>query len=187
MPDTIKLLEENIRMLFDTNCSNIFFESPPRMMTIKTKISLVFNIFSLFLIFVRSVSICLDLFLLGLILYGILYISGLGWLSPFSHYGIFSYCLFRYFLRAFISLSSPSGTPIMQMFMHLIMSQCSHFFSFFFSLFCSMAAISPILSYSSLIHFSASFTVLLTPSNILLISFIIFFNSVWMFFISSLC
>ena len=36
-PDTIKLLEENIgRTLFDINCSNIFFDPPPREMKIKT-------------------------------------------------------------------------------------------------------------------------------------------------------
>ena len=38
-PDTKKLLEENIgRMLFDTNHSNILFDTPPRIMTIKTQI-----------------------------------------------------------------------------------------------------------------------------------------------------
>ena len=38
--DTIKLLEENIgRTLFDINHSKIFFESPPRVMEIKTKIN----------------------------------------------------------------------------------------------------------------------------------------------------
>ena len=36
-PDTIKLLEENRgRMLFDINHSNILFDPPPRIMTIKT-------------------------------------------------------------------------------------------------------------------------------------------------------
>ena len=39
-PDTIKLLEENIgRTLFDINHSKIFFDSPPRVMEIKTKIN----------------------------------------------------------------------------------------------------------------------------------------------------
>ena len=39
-PDTIKLLEENIgRTLFDINPSKIFFDSPPRIMEIKTKIN----------------------------------------------------------------------------------------------------------------------------------------------------
>ena len=38
-PDTIKLLEENIgRTLFDINHSKIFFDPPPRVMEIKTKI-----------------------------------------------------------------------------------------------------------------------------------------------------
>ena len=39
-PDTIKLLEENIgRTLLDINCSKIFFDPPPRVMKIKTKIN----------------------------------------------------------------------------------------------------------------------------------------------------
>ena len=39
-PDTIKLLEENIgRTLFDIKQSNIFFDPPPRVMEIKTKIN----------------------------------------------------------------------------------------------------------------------------------------------------
>ena len=39
-PDTIKLLEENIgRTLFDINHSKIFFDSPPRAMNIKIKVS----------------------------------------------------------------------------------------------------------------------------------------------------
>ena len=39
-PDTIKLLEENIsRTLFDINHSKIFFNSPPGVMEIKTKIN----------------------------------------------------------------------------------------------------------------------------------------------------
>ena len=38
--DTIKLLEENIgRTLFDINGSKICFDSPPRVMKIKTKIN----------------------------------------------------------------------------------------------------------------------------------------------------
>ena len=39
-PDTIKLLEENTgRTLFDINLSKIFFDPPPRVMAIKTKIN----------------------------------------------------------------------------------------------------------------------------------------------------
>ena len=39
-PHTIKLLEENIgRRLFDINRSKIFFDPPPRVMKIKTKVN----------------------------------------------------------------------------------------------------------------------------------------------------
>ena len=39
-PDTIKLLEENIgKTHFDINHSKIFFDPPPRVMEIKTKIN----------------------------------------------------------------------------------------------------------------------------------------------------
>ena len=39
-PDTLKLLEENIgRTLFDINYSKIFFDPPPKVMEIKTKIN----------------------------------------------------------------------------------------------------------------------------------------------------
>ena len=39
-PDTMKLLEENIgKALFDINNSKIFFDPPPRVMKIKTKIN----------------------------------------------------------------------------------------------------------------------------------------------------
>ena len=39
-PDTIKLLEENIgKTLFDINHSKIFYDPPPRVMIIKTKIN----------------------------------------------------------------------------------------------------------------------------------------------------
>ena len=39
-PDTIKLLEENIgRTLFNINHSKIFYDAPPRVLKIKTKIN----------------------------------------------------------------------------------------------------------------------------------------------------
>ena len=39
-PDIIKLLEKNIgRTLIDINCSKIFFDLPPRVVKIKTKIN----------------------------------------------------------------------------------------------------------------------------------------------------
>ena len=36
---------------------------------------------------------------------------------------VFCYSLFKHFLRPFLSLSSPSGTPMMQMLVHLMVSQ----------------------------------------------------------------
>ena len=40
MPATIKLLEENVgRTLFDINHSKIFYDAPPRILKIKTKIN----------------------------------------------------------------------------------------------------------------------------------------------------
>ena len=40
MPDTIKLLEENIgKTIFDINHNKIFFDPPARVMEIKTKIN----------------------------------------------------------------------------------------------------------------------------------------------------
>ena len=37
-PDIIEVLEEDIgRILFDINCSNIFLDSPPRIIKIKIK------------------------------------------------------------------------------------------------------------------------------------------------------
>ena len=48
----------------------------------------------------------------------------------------FSYYLFKYLLSSFLSLFSPSGTPIMWMLVRLMLSQrslkLSSFFSFFF-------------------------------------------------------
>ena len=39
-PETVKLLEENIgRTLFDINHSKIIYDTPPRIMEIKTKIN----------------------------------------------------------------------------------------------------------------------------------------------------
>ena len=39
-PDTIKVLEENVgRTLYDIDHSNIFFDPPPRVMEIKTKLN----------------------------------------------------------------------------------------------------------------------------------------------------
>ena len=75
---------------------------------------------------------------------------------------VFSYYLLKYFLRYFLSLSPPSGTPIMWMLVHLMLSQRSHAIAFhsflywYFSVFGPAAVISIILSSRSFIHSSAS-------------------------------
>ena len=94
-----------------------------------------FNICSLCLIFVSLINMCLGIFLLGFILYGTLRASWTWVAISFSMFGkfltisssnIFSY---PYFF-------SSSGSPIIWMLVHLVLSQRSlRLFSFLFSLF----------------------------------------------------
>ena len=95
---------------------------------------------------------------------------------------VFSYYLFKYFLGSLFSLSSPSGTPIMQMLVDLRLFQRSQsvfifFFSILFSILCSVAVIFTILSSRSLVHSSASVILLSIPSRVLFISVCLFFSS----------
>ena len=84
--------------------------------------------------------------------------------------------------------ASSSGTSIIRMLVHLILSQRSLrlssvlFFFSFFTLFCSSEDISTSLSSSSLIHSSASDILLLLPSRVFLISIIVLFVFVCLFF-----
>ena len=86
---------------------------------------------------------------------------------------IFNYNLFKNFLLP-LFFSSSSGTPIIRMLVHLIFSQRSLRLSsvlfILFTLFCSSEVIPTILSSHSLIHSSASDTLLLIPSRVFLIS-----------------
>ena len=81
--------------------------------------------------------------------------------------------------------SSSSGTPIIQTLVYLILSQrylrLSSVLFILFTLFCSSEVISTILSSSSLIC-SASDILLLIPSRVFLISVIVLFVSVCLFF-----
>ena len=144
-----------------------------------------YNILSLFLVFVSLISMCLGVFLLGFILYGALCASWTWLTISFSMLGIISnYNLFKNFLIPF--LFSPSGTPIIQMLVHLIWSQrflrLSSILFILFILFCSSEVISTILSSSSLIHSSASNILLLISSRVFLVSVIVLFVSVCLFF-----
>ena len=84
--------------------------------------------------------------------------------------------------------SSSSGTPIIQMLLHLMLSQRSLrqsailFMLLFLS--CSATVISNILFSRSLFHSSASVILLLVPSTVFLISFIVLFYIVCLLFSS---
>ena len=110
---------------------------------------------------------CLNKFLLGLILYGTLCASWTCVTVSFPMLGNFSAIISSNIFTGPFCLSSPSGTHIMQMLVHLMLSQRSFkLFSLLFilfSLFCSTAVISTTLSSSSFIHSSASFILLLIP------------------------
>ena len=131
----------------------------------------VFNILSLFLIFLNLITMCFDVFLLGFFLAGNICASWT-WLSIFfpilgTHSAVTSSNIFSHPY----SLSSPSWTHIMWMLVHLMFSQgylrLSVFLFIHFSIFCFMALISTILLSGSLIHFSAPFIPLLIFSSVL--------------------
>ena len=125
------------------------------------------------------------MFLLGFILYGALCASWTWLIISFSMLGIiFNYNLFKNFLIPF--LFSPSGTPIIQMLVNLIWFQRSLRLSsallILFILFCFSEVISIILSSSPLICSSDSDILLLIPSRVFLVSVIVLFVSVCLFF-----
>ena len=101
----------------------------------------------------------------------------LGTFSTITSSKIFSYPFFS---------SSFSGTPIIQMLVHLILTQRSlRLFSvlfILFTLFCSSKVISTILPSSSPIHSSASDILPLIPTRVFLISVIVLFVSICLFF-----
>ena len=91
-----------------------------------------------------------------------------------SHVGeIFYYNIFKIFLIPYTCSFSSSGMPIFQMLVCLILFQRSLRLSsvlfILFSLFCSSADMSTILSSSSLIHSSPSDSLILIPSRVFLI------------------
>ena len=100
---------------------------------------------------------------------------------------LFNYNLFKNFLIPF--LSSSSGTPIIRMLVHLILFQkslrLSQVLFILFTFLCFSGVISTILSSSLLIHPSASDILPLIPSRVFLISVIVLFVSVCLFFNSS--
>ena len=135
-----------------------------------------FNILSSYLVFVSLISMCLGMFLLRFILYGMLYASWT-WLTIFfSMLGKFS-TIISSKIFSYHFLFSSSGTPISQMLVHLISYQrflrLSLALFILFTLFCSSEVISTIFSFSSLVHSSAPDILLLIPSRVFLISVIV--------------
>jgi len=84
----------------------------------------------------------------SLVYYGFSMLLGLDWLFPFHIWDIFDYSHFKNFLRPFLFLFF-FWTPVIQMLVHLILSQRSLRLSTVlfirFPLFCSLAVISTIL------------------------------------------
>ena len=100
-----------------------------------------FNIYSLCLIFVSLINMCLGVFRLGFILFGTLWVSWTWVIISFPILGKFSTIIPSIFSWSFF-LSSSSGTPMIRMLGHLTLSQkslrlCS-FNSFFFFSLCSI-------------------------------------------------
>uniref|UniRef100_A0A8C6BAV5 Uncharacterized protein n=1 Tax=Monodon monoceros TaxID=40151 RepID=A0A8C6BAV5_MONMO len=145
--------------------------------------------FSLYLIFVNLIAMCLHVFLLGFLLPGTLCASWT-WVTISSPMlGKFLTIISSNIFSGPFSLSSPSGTPIMRM-LCLMLSQeslrLSSFLFILFSLFCSAAVNSTILSSRSLIHSSASVILLLIPSSVFSFQ-LLFCSPVCLFFNSSRC
>ena len=93
----------------------------------------------------------------------------------------FGYNLFKYFLWPFLSF--PSGTPMMQMLVHLLLPnrsvRLSSILLIHFSLFFSVAVIYTTLSSISLIPSSASVILLLNPPSVFFISHIVLFKIIY--------
>ena len=79
-----------------------------------------FNILSLCLVFVSLISMCLDMFFFGFILYGTLHLLDLT--TSFSMLGKFSTIISSKIFSCPIFSSSSSGTPVIWMLVHLILS-----------------------------------------------------------------
>ena len=139
------------------------------------------NNFSLSLIFVSLISMCLGMFLLGFIMYGTLWAS---W--DLSDYflprirEVFDCNLFEYFLRSFLFYFFFWDPYNANAGVFNVVPEVSEavFTYFFFSLFCSMAMISITLTSSLFIHSAAAVILLLILSHVfipIIILFICFF------------
>ena len=133
-----------------------------------------FNIFSLCLIFLSLINICLGLFHLGFILFGIVCVSCTWVAISFPILGKFSTITSSSIFSCLFFLSASSGTPMIQILTKFnIVPEISEVFPISFNSF---------LCFSSLLHLfppfylpphSASVILLLFPTKVLLISYYI--------------
>ena len=159
----------------------------------------MFVVFSLLLLNTFYLSLILPTWLvsacssLGLSCLGLSVLPGLGSLFPFPRIQKNSATISSIIFSGPFSLSSPSGTSLMQMLVFLILPQSyfklsSFFFSFtFFSSFFSMAVIYTILSSRSFTCSSALVILLLIPSSAFFISVTILFNAACILVLLGLC
>ena len=126
-----------------------------------------FKICSLCLIFVNLINMCLGVFHLGFILFGTLRVSWAWVIIFFPIIGKFSTIISSSIFSWSFFLSSSSGTPMIRMLYHLILSwrslRLSSFLLISFSFFLSDSFISTILSSISLILSSALLVYYLLP------------------------
>ena len=137
-----------------------------------------FNICSLCLIFVNLINMCLGVFHLGFILFGTLGFLDLGGYFLPHFRKVFNYYLLKYFLTAFLFVffwdsydSNVGAFNIVPEVSEVVLISFNSFFSFSLS----ASFISTILSSTSLILSSAYVVLLLVPSRVFLISFIVLF------------
>ena len=128
-----------------------------------------FNSSSLYLIFDSLIHMCLGVLLLGFVLYWTLCASW-SWLTiSFPMLVKFSTVISVNIFSDTFFFSSSSGTPIIRILVHLMLSQkCLILFSilfFLYSLFCSVVVFSTILFSRSFICSSFSVILLLIPSR----------------------
>ena len=126
-----------------------------------------FNILSLCLVFVSLISMHLGIFPFGFILYRTLCASWTWLTVSFSTLGKFWNIISSKFFSHHFFFSSSSGTPVIRMFLHLILCKVSEIilssFHYFYFI-CSSEVIFTILSSSTLIRSFASDILLLIPS-----------------------
>ena len=145
---------------------------------------LLVNPFSLSLIFVNLITMCLSMLLLGLILPGTQWASWIWLTASLPMLGKFSAIMSSNIFSGPFSLFSPSGTPIMWMLVHLILSQrCLKLSSFIFFLLFRGSDFYHSVFQLTYLFFCLIYSVIL--SSMFFISIIVLFNSVFLFFISS--